>query len=127
MEKQSKIESIISRNLVSVTSQTLAATAAKVLENSNLSLIPVIDDERLVGIISEGSAQKLRNSKGKVGPLMEKPLFVEKSKSIDYTIKYITEHAIGRVPVVESQIGMHCIGIVSASQLLKAKKSMRED
>jgi len=53
---------------------------------------------------------------------MHDPLFVEKNKNIDYAIKYIIKNSLDRVPVVNSAIGMEFVGIVTATDLLKAKK-----
>jgi CBS domain-containing protein len=125
MDSGSSVGSIMGRHIVSVTSGTKAATALKAMENSNLSLIPVIDEGRLVGIIQDVLADRMKTPIGTVKEIMGRPLFVEKRSSVDQVVKYITRHGISRVPVVESAIGMHCVGIVSASQLLKAKKSMR--
>ena len=126
MGSKTDVKKIADTRLVSVTSRTKTGTALKILENSNLSIVPVIDDGRLVGILNFESMKEKEKFGGSVKELMDRPLFVESGKSIDYAIRYITRHSLSRVPVVESAIGMHCIGIVSASRLLKAKKSMRK-
>jgi CBS domain-containing protein len=123
---QARIADIAMMRLVSVTPNTNARTALGLLERSNLPLIPVMQGRRLVGTVSESALKKNIAEKKTVGDLMGKPLFVEQGKSIDYAIKYIMRHEISRVPVVESSIGMKCIGIVTASQLLKAKKSVKK-
>jgi CBS domain-containing protein len=114
------IEKIMNPHLVSVSPATKTKTALKLLEDSNISLIPVISDSRLVGIVK---SDDLRGVQEFVKDAMKEPLFVEQGKSVDYAIKYITGHSIDRVPVVDSSIGMRCTGIVSSSDLLKAKKS----
>ncbi len=125
MEANTKIGKIAKANPVSVSPSTSARAAMRLLESSNLSLIPVIDDDRLVGIVTEDHLKKAKDLDS-VKVVMHRPLFVEKGKSVDYAIKYIMKHGINRVPIVESGIGMRCIGIVSASELLKAKKSMQK-
>lgn len=120
-----KIEKIVKGHVVSVSVSTSAKAALKLLEDSNLSLAPVLEDGRLVGIVTSEQLKEKANGIT-VKSVMQKPIFVEKEKSIDYAIKYLLKHRINRVPVVESEIGMRCIGIVTASDLLKAKKLMQQ-
>lgn len=121
MEQKRKVGEIANKYIVSVSSDAMAETAQKLMKDSNLSLVPVLEDGRLVGIVTE---ELLRES-GKNTPIknvMEKPVFVEKDKDIDYAIKYVMRYGLPRVPVVDSSIGMVCIGMVTSSELLKAKK-----
>lgn len=116
-----KVEEIADKHIVSVSPDTKVTTALKLSENSNLSLLPVLEDGRLIGIVNDYNLKDASNDT--IKKLMQKPLFVESGKSIDYAIKYIMDHNITRVPVVDSSIGMRCIGTVSATELLKAKKN----
>jgi CBS domain-containing protein len=120
------IENIMESHLVSVSPSTTKKTALKLIEESNISLLPVVEDQRLVGVVTEEQLREKALEDGAIETLMKKPLFLEKGKSIDDAIKYLMKHSISRVPVVESTIGMKCVGIVSASELLKAKKSMQK-
>lgn len=122
MAEQKKVEEIANKYIVSVSPSTNAESAQKLLKDSNLSLVPVIENGKLVGIITE----ELLNKSGENTPIkniMSKPLFIEKDKDIDYAIKYIMRYGLPRVPVVDSSISMVCIGMVTASELLKAKRS----
>ena len=114
------VENIMSKLLLSVDASAKIGTVSKLMSRSNADILPVLEDGRLVGIINEDSLNP--NSSDSVRKLMRKPLFVEKNRNVDYCIKYILKHGISRVPVVDSAIGMKCIGTVSSSQLLKAKK-----
>lgn len=123
MAPKATVKGLMDTNLVSVAPYAKASTAMKLLENSNLQIVPVMEGERLVGIIDADSLKEKGKESESVRKLMQRPLFVEETSGIDYAIKYIMEHGISRVPVVESSIGMRCTGIVTASALLKAKKN----
>ena len=112
--------------MVSVSATTSAKSAMKLLEDSNISLAPVLEDGRLVGIVTHEQLKEKVKDGNTVKSVMQKPLFVGKERSVDYAIKYLIKHKINRVTVVESEIGMMCIGIVTASELLKAKKLMQQ-
>ena len=119
MRSSDPISSIVDTHIVSVEVTAKAQTALKLLNESNLIVLPVVDDGRLVGIVR---AEKLKNA-DLVSSVMEKPLFLERERSIDYAIKYLLKHGMGRVPAVDSSIGMQCIGTISSTALLNAKKS----
>lgn len=117
------IDKLVDSHIVSVTPTTKSSTALKLLQDSNLSIMPVLNDGVLVGIVSE---EELKGRPGgEVKGIMRKPLYIEMGKSIDYAIKYIMRNNIDRVPVVESSMGMRCIGTISSSALLKEKRSMK--
>lgn len=119
-----KISEIMDRLLVSVSAGTKRTAAIRLMEGSNLDALPVLEDGRLVGIVR---MEALRSSSSdSINAAMQKPLFVEMESSIDHGIKYMLARSLSRVPVVDSAIGMRCIGTVSASRLLSAKKSEKK-
>ncbi|MGI0100462.1 MAG: CBS domain-containing protein [Candidatus Micrarchaeaceae archaeon] len=121
---QKNVESISNPNPLSVAPGTKAAAAMKLLANSNINIAPVLENGRLIGIVKYDDL-KNASADASVESAMSDPLYVEKGKSIDYAIKYVVRHKINMVPVVESSIGMKCIGIITASNLLRVKRSMR--
>jgi CBS domain-containing protein len=123
--QKTKVGKIIQSHIVSISPTTKVHSALRLLETSNLSLLPVIDENRLVGIVTGELLRENVEPQIDIGSIMMPPLFVEKEKSVDYAIRYIIRHNIGRVPVVESNIAMKCIGIVTAPALLKAKRQMQ--
>ena len=121
MKAATSIGHVMNHNFAAIAMHAGISAALKLLQGSNLSIIPVIDNERLVGIVRYEDLNSADNGKT-VEHVMQMPLYIEKGTSIDNAIKYILKHKIGMVPVVESSIGMRCIGTVSSSELLKAKK-----
>ena len=51
--RQVPVEAIMERNVLTVSSDTTAALAAALLENARFGCLPVVDDGKLVGIITE--------------------------------------------------------------------------
>lgn len=118
-----KISTVMNRQLVCVSPSAKAATILKLIQSSNISFLPVVENGRLVGILN---GEKLKSGTyNSILPFIERPLFVEKDSSIDHAIKYLLKHRLSRVPVVDSALGMKCIGTVSSSELLKSKKNKK--
>ncbi len=94
------------------------------MKDANVDLMPVLQDGKLVGVLDEDaiSDSGAGDPKKQVGELMRKPLFVEERITIDDAVKYLIEHSLSRLPVVESRASMRCAGIVGATELLRAKK-----
>ena len=119
-----RVGSVMSRLLVSISAGASRDSALRLMERSNLDMLPVVERGRLVGVVR---LESLRLSTAKLlGASAQRPLYVKKDDEIDYAIKYMLENGLSRVPVVDSSIGMQCIGILSSSQLLKAKKSEKK-
>lgn len=123
---ETSIGRLADSHVVSVTVSTRAETAARAMKGSNLSLLPVLKGGRLVGIITKKDLETSLASHKSVRELMKKPLLIRKNRTLTYAIKYITKHRVSRIPVVDSELNMLFIGIVTASQLLKAKKAMQK-
>lgn len=126
MGGKASIDSALSRHIVSVSPNTNPKMALKLMEGSNVPMLPVLENGRLVGIVYERDLGRKGGNHDSIEQLMERPLFVEKSEGIDSAIKYMLRHKLSRIPVVDSAIGMRCIGIVSSSELLNIKKNKKE-
>ncbi len=126
--KGTEVGRIMDRRIVGVNASTKVSTAIGLMKNTNVGIMPVVEDERLVGILDE---QALMNeakigvdelSKKEVRSIMKEPLYVRIDNTIDEALDYIIEHNASRVAVVDSS--MRCVGIVSATEILDLK--MRE-
>ncbi|MGD0729366.1 MAG: CBS domain-containing protein [Candidatus Micrarchaeaceae archaeon] len=120
MDSEASISNLVNRHLISINSNAKSSAAIKLLTNSNVDMLPVLENGKLVGIFTKDSSNN-----DLVSSSMEKALFVEKNQDIDSTIKYMLKHNISRVPVVDSAISMKCIGTISSSDLLKIKKNQK--
>ncbi len=120
-----RVGQIAERRFVSISANARIGSARRLFSASRAPIIPVIEDGRLVGIISEESI-KGAGPESSVSLLMSRPPFIEQGRSIDYAIRYMLRHGLPRIPVVESAIGMRCIGIVASSSLLSEKKKEKK-
>lgn len=127
---RARVSSLMSRRLVAVHPNTKVDVAIKLLKSTNVGLLPVISDGRLVGVIDDKLLLRYETEKSfsleeRVERLMKKPVFVEMDSTVDSAMKYVIEHGLTRLPVVNSGVDMKCVGVVSATELLAAKAASK--
>ena len=121
----------MTRSPVCVTTRTRLKDAIETMFTIDVRHIPVLEDERLVGMLSERDLRPLwdmaldsavtdgRVYDRRVTDLMSSnPLTVDSEADADEVIELLLEHRIGAVPVVDAD-GM-LVGIVSYVDVLKA-------
>ncbi|MGC8478882.1 MAG: CBS domain-containing protein [Candidatus Micrarchaeia archaeon] len=113
------------RKVVALSPDSTILVSARLIETSSVELLPVVEGGKLIGII-EGSAilnYTLKHGREELGapirPFMKPPLFVEKDEPVNSVVAKIISNNLTRIPVVDSKKSMKCIGIISASDLLK--------
>lgn len=91
----------------------------KLLREKGCTGVPVVEEDRLVGVISRRDFKKVRNSKGLKAPVkafMSKDIrTIEPGKSPMQAARLMVKHDIGRLPVVEED---RIIGIVTRSDVM---------
>lgn len=129
--KRSLISEVMSRRLVAVSPRTTIKMAIRLLKNANVSMLPVISNERLIGIIDEELLLEFANSKKQnelgdlVETIMKEPIFIEENRSIDDCIGLMLKNSLTRLPIIDAKKSMRCIGMVSATELLAAKTDLQ--
>ena len=95
-------------------------TAANVMKRGGFRRVPVVDDDKLVGIISDrdvrahdGYLDKTRVS----AAMTSDPKTVTPRMSVEDAARLMIEHKIGGLPVVEDG---KLVGIITATDVLKA-------
>ena len=117
------VSAIMQRYAIAVSEETSIANAAKLMKANKVSLMPVLKDERLVGIVREKDLDGWKgNKKEKVSKIMEKPIFVLPTDEIDQVSKIMLERHITRVPVVNNEKELIFLGIVTSSDVANAIK-----
>ncbi len=124
-------QDLMTRSPVCVTTRTRLKDAIETMFAIDVRHIPVLEDERLVGMLSERDLRPLwdlaldsavtdgRVYDRRVTDLMSSnPLTVDSEADADEVIELLLEHRIGAVPVVDAD-GM-LVGIVSYVDVLKA-------
>lgn len=123
---EKKAYEIMEKDVVAVSPNTSIISSITLIENSNIDLLPVIDNNKLVGIVDESTLREFAIKHGRseldapIKPLIKEPVFVEGDNDMKEVIVEVVKHNITRIPVVESKENMRCIGIISASDLLKS-------
>lgn len=124
MELYDTVRQILQRkngNVWSVSPDTTVYQAIEIMADKRIGALLVIDDSKLVGILSERDyARKVilkgRSSKDTpVYEIMTSPvIFVHPGNSVDECMKIITEHRIRHLPVVDDEkvVGLVSIGDV---------------
>ncbi|MGC8652346.1 MAG: CBS domain-containing protein [Candidatus Micrarchaeia archaeon] len=118
---------IIDYRLVGISSKARLSTAVDLMRNTSVGIMPVVEGEKLVGVLDERSlleyvkANKDALLAGTVSDAMQPPFFIVVNASIDEAMDYIISHGVSRVPVVDTPQDMNCIGMVSATEILSFK------
>ncbi len=119
-----RISDIMDRKLVAVAPSATVKSALKLAENSGVDLILIVDNERLVGVILQEELQDYLtanpNSANQVANIAKRPIFVAASDTVSSAVGKAMENNISRLPVVDSLATMKCVGVVTATELLKA-------
>jgi acetoin utilization protein AcuB len=127
-----RVSRFMQRNVITIPSSTLANDAQKLMQQNDIRRLPVVDDGKLVGIITRS---RLRDaapsaatslsvwemnyliSKITVKELMEKSLLTTSPQAtIEEAAATMAEHRIGAMPVLE---GGKLVGIITATDLFR--------
>ncbi len=106
---------VIDRNIVAITPEASLKAAKQLARNSGVSVLPVISEGKLVGVLDVSS---LRGDSGRVSSAMMHRIFIEESGSIEDARKMLIKCGLTRLPVVDSKKSMRCLGTVSSSDLI---------
>lgn len=109
--------------VVTTTPGTSVYDALELMAQHDIGALPVLEGERLVGVLSErdyarGVVLRGRSSREmSVGELMTPAVVVERGHSIEHCMTLMTEKRVRHLPVVERD---SLIGIVTIGDVVKA-------
>jgi len=125
-----KVKQAMTKNVL-VTNPTLSIRdAAKVMAEHRIGCLVVIEDEKIVGIITEldiiwkvVAGDKDPNTTT-VGDIMTKKVHtIQADQSLEEASHIMIEHEIKKLPVVEND---HLVGIITATDLISVQPKMIE-
>jgi len=110
----------MTKNPIVVESKDSLATVRRKMDQGNFHRVPVVDDGKLVGIVSDRDLRQHVGSLGdvKVNGAMAKPVVsVAPTTMLERAADLLVKHKIGGLPVVEQG---KVVGIITATDLLRA-------
>jgi len=116
------VSKIMDRHIVAASANASVGTAIKLMQNANVSVLPVLNGSKLVGIITQKEAEAEVPSK-RLGDTRLRLVYVLENDPIEKAAELLVKNMLTRIPVVSDQTTMHCVGIVSATEIAKHHKS----
>ena len=108
----------MSRKVISVQRQDPIAAARALMQKHGVRQFPVVQDERLVGIVTDRDLRSAPASAKIVSEVMtSKPTTVGPDVAVDEAARLLRTHKIGALPVVDNG---KLIGILAGSDVLDA-------
>jgi CBS domain-containing protein len=112
-----KVSEVMSTDVQTISPDDTIEEAAQEMRDGDFGLVPVVEDEQLVGVMTDRDIAIRAVAEGKdpstpVGEVMsEGVVWVNEDDSIEDAARIMSEHQIRRLPVVDSE--QHLVGIVS--------------
>ncbi len=117
----SSLQELMTYPIVSVSSDTSMKKVAMILREKGFSGLPVVDDKKLVGIISRRDFRKLKRENQIDSPVKafmsrDQIITIASGKSPAEAANLIVKHDIGRIPVIENE---EIIGIITRTDVMR--------
>jgi CBS domain-containing protein len=112
-----KVSEVMSTDVQTISPDDTIEEAAQEMRDGDFGLVPVVEDEQLVGVVTDRDIAIRAVAEGKdpstpVGEVMsEGVVWVNEDDSVEDAARIMSEHQIRRLPVVDSE--QHLVGIVS--------------
>lgn len=114
-----QVSDLMSFPVLTVSSGTKMAEVARILKTEGCTGVPVVDDGRIVGVISRRDFRKIKKESQLKNPVKAymntKVVTIEPGKSPMQAARKMVKHDIGRLPVVDND---KLIGIVTRSDTM---------
>jgi len=123
-----KLKDVMTRDVDVISPEATLAQAAQHMRDGNFGLLPVGENDRMVGTISDRdiAIRAVAESKGadtKVREVMSQGVFwCFEDQSVDDAVKMMSDHQIRRLPIVNSD--KRLTGIVALADLAAGKKDI---
>jgi len=116
-----KVEQVMTRDLITVTPKTRMAELGQILQENRISGTPVVEDGRLIGIISvEKLIQSLAAGEmdASVGDRMTRePVALRPDQPIVQAFNYFDQYRYGRFPVLDDDNRL--VGIITRTDIIQ--------
>ncbi|MDP8011830.1 MAG: IMP dehydrogenase [Thermoplasmata archaeon] len=114
-------ESLIIRDVITISPGMDVKEAIKIMKEKKIAGLPVIDDDKLVGIITERDVRFLKNLDIKVNDIMSKNLIVgDEDITLEKALSIMQDKKIEKLPIVGKDGKLK--GLITAKDILKREK-----
>jgi CBS domain-containing protein len=117
------VRDVMQRGVIAVSASAKLENAARLIRQAGVGVLVVVEKNRLVGIVGENDLNGTEGSL--ISSVMRPPVYCTAEEPLESAIKVAINSGLPRVPVVDNEVDMRCLGIVSASDMmahLKGKK-----
>jgi IMP dehydrogenase len=123
-----KEESLIIRDLHTITPETTIEEAERIMRENRIAGLPVVEDDRLVGILTNRDIRFYRGEKIKVSSVMTRDVITApEGITMEEAIEIMHEHRIEKLPIVKDG---KLVGLITAKDILKRERypnALRDD
>jgi CBS domain-containing protein len=118
------VQAVMTKSPTTVTPDTPATEAARIMKTEDTGIVPIVDGDRLGGVITDRDLTLRILAEGKspdtkVGELASKDLVtIDPQQSLEEAARLMAEHQIRRLPVVEEDGRL--VGILAQKDLAEA-------
>jgi acetoin utilization protein AcuB len=111
------VAEIMMRPVLTATPDTTVADARRILMDSWIRHLPILEDELLVGIVSDRDLRAAPDGATPLRMIMRSPVFIlSPSTPLKQAVRLLRDRRFGAVPVLE---GRRLVGIVSVVDVLR--------
>jgi CBS domain-containing protein len=115
------MKGLMRRHVVAVSKDTSVGSAIKLMRKSHITVVPVVGDDCLVGVLTLDEAEKEPVEK-KMSEMKLRLLYVKVNDKPEAAAKIMVENNICRLPVVDDAGDMRCVGVVTSTDIARRHK-----
>jgi acetoin utilization protein AcuB len=107
-------------NPITISSQDTLATAREKMTNGKFRRLPVVQDDVLVGILTDRDILRFIGSEARTridGAMTESPLTISPNTPVEEVVRLMRKHQFSGLPVVENG---KVVGIITTSDIMQA-------
>ena len=117
------VSSIMQKHVVGISISAKVSTALMIMRHARVSIAPVLDEGRLVGLITREIVIEKSNSDKLVNEVMMRPqALIEQKMTIEQAAQLLVRSNMSRLPVIDSMKNMNVVGTITSTAIVKALK-----
>ncbi|MEM0098417.1 MAG: IMP dehydrogenase [Thermoplasmata archaeon] len=122
-------ESLIIKDVITITPDSAVSEAIKLMSEKKIAGLPVVKNEKLVGIITGRDVRFLKEKNIKVDEVMTRnPITGKENITLEEAMTIMQKHRIEKLPIIDSNGKL--IGLITSKDIIKREKypnSIRDD